>query len=112
MNNYSYEKIFIGRGKYMNQKLNNSLIIFKALADETRLKIIDAIIDEPKTVSQLVKATEESQSCVSHQLKTLKEAEIVKCERKGKCIYYSLADIHVKKIITQTFLHANHKGDE
>jgi ArsR family transcriptional regulator len=96
----------------MNQKLCNSLIIFKALADETRLKIIDAIIDEPKTVSQLVKVTEESQSCVSHQLKTLKEAEIVKCERKGKCIYYSLADIHVKKIITQTFLHDNHKGDE
>ena len=96
----------------MKQKLNNSLIIFKALADETRLKIIDAIIDEPKTVSQLVEATKESQSCVSHQLKTLKEAEIVKFERKGKCIYYSLADIHVKKIITQTFLHANHKGDE
>lgn len=96
----------------MNQKLANSLIIFKALADETRLKIIDSIINESKTVSQIVQTTAESQSCVSHQLKTLKEAEIVKSERKGRCIYYSLADNHVKKIITQTFLHANHKGDE
>ena len=96
----------------MNQKLCNSLIIFKALADETRLKIIDAIIDKPKTVGQLVQITVESQSCVSHQLKTLKEAEIVKCERKGKCMYYSLADIHVKEIVIQTFLHASHKGEE
>jgi len=96
----------------MNEKLNNSLIIFKALADETRLKIIDAIIDKPKTVGQLVQITGESQSCVSHQLKTLKEAEIVKCERKGKCMYYSLADIHVKEIVIQTFLHASHKGEE
>ena len=96
----------------MSEKLSNSVIIFKALADETRLKIINAIIETPKTVGQIVKLTEESQSCVSHQLKTLKEADIVKCERKGRCIYYSLSDIHVKKIITQTFLHASHKGDE
>ena len=68
----------------MNLKIENSLIIFKALADETRIKIIDSILEEPKTVGQIVKLINESQSCVSHQLKTLKEAEIVKCERKGK----------------------------
>lgn len=92
----------------MNQKIENSVNIFKALADETRLKIIDAIIKESKTVSQIVETIGESQSGVSHQLKTLKESKIVKSERKGKCIYYSLADDHVKKIVTQTFLHATH----
>lgn len=96
----------------MNNKIENSLTIFKALADETRIKIIDSILTEPKTVGQIVEDINESQSCVSHQLKTLKEAEIVKSERQGKCIYYSLADNHVKKIVTQTFLHASHKGDE
>ncbi len=96
----------------MNLKIENSLIIFKALADETRIKIIDSILEEPKTVGQIVKLINESQSCVSHQLKTLKEAEIVKCERKGKCMYYSLADTHVKEIVSQTFLHASHKGEE
>jgi len=95
----------------MNQKIENSVNIFKALADETRLKIINAIIDEPKTVGQIVKMIEESQSGVSHHLKTLKENIIVKSERKGKCIYYSLADDHIKKIIMQTFLHASH-GEE
>ena len=85
--------------------------IFKALADETRLKIIDTIIEEPKTVGQIVETVEESQSGVSHQLKTLKESKIVKSQRKGKCVYYSLADDHVKKIVMETFLHATH-GDE
>lgn len=92
----------------MNRKIENSVNIFKALADETRLKIIDAIIKESKTVSQIVETIGESQSGVSHQLKTLKESKIVKSERKGRCIYYSLADDHVKKIVTQTFLHATH----
>lgn len=96
----------------MNQKIVNSVNIFKALADETRLKILDAIIKEPKTVGQIVLTINESQSGVSHQLKTLKESKIVKCERKGRCIYYSLADSHVKKIVTQTFLHATHEDEE
>ena len=95
----------------MNLKIENSVNIFKALADETRLKIIDTIIEEPKTVGQIVETVEESQSGVSHQLKTLKQSKIVKSERKGKCVYYSLADDHVKKIVMETFLHATH-GDE
>ena len=44
--------------------------------------------------------------------KSLKEANIVKSERKGKCVYYSLADEHVKSIVMQTFLHAEHIGEE
>lgn len=96
----------------MNKKIENSVNIFKALADETRIKIIDCILEESKTVGQIVNQIEESQSCVSHQLKTLKEAKIVKSMRQGKCVYYSLADEHVKKIVSQTFLHAIHTGDE
>lgn len=95
----------------MNKKIDNSVLIFKALADETRIKIIDTILEESKTVSQIVKEINESQSGVSHQLKFLKEANIVKSERQGKCVYYSLADEHVKKIVKQTFLHAEHMGE-
>ncbi len=96
----------------MNKRITNSVAIFKSLADETRIKIIDAILKQSKTVSQIVLEIEESQSCVSHQLKSLKEANIVKSERKGKCVFYSLADEHVKKIVIQTFLHAEHIGEE
>lgn len=96
----------------MNKRITNSVAIFKCLADETRIKIIDAILKQSKTVSQIVLEIEESQSCVSHQLKSLKESNIVKSERKGKCVYYSLADEHVKSIVLQTFLHAEHIGEE
>ncbi len=92
----------------MNIKIDRSVSIFKALADETRIKIIYTIIEEAKTVSQIVNEIDESQSCVSHQLKSLKEVKIVKSERKGKCVYYSLDDEHVKKIVCETFLHASH----
>ena len=91
----------------MDKKIINSVLIFKALADETRIKIIDSLLEESKTVTQIVTVIGESQSGVSHQLKFLKEANIVKSVRKGRCIYYSLADEHVRKIVTQTFLHAS-----
>ena len=93
----------------------NSVTIFKALADETRMKIMSTIIDTNKTVSEIVKETGESQSCVSHQLRVLKKVSIVKNERKGKCVYYTLDDDHVKSMLKLTILHAQHtigKDDE
>lgn len=91
----------------MDNYMEKSVIIFKALADETRLQIISSILGEKKTVSSIVSATNVSQSCVSHQLKLLKESKIVKSERVGKNIYYSLQDTHIKEIVEQTFLHAS-----
>lgn len=91
----------------MDNYMEKSVIIFKALADETRLQIISSILGEKKTVSSIVSATNVSQSCVSHQLKLLKESKIVKSERVGKNIFYSLQDTHIKEIVEQTFLHAS-----
>lgn len=91
----------------MDNCIEKSVIIFKALADETRLQIINSILEERKTVSSIVSVTNVSQSCVSHQLKLLKETMIVKSEREGKNIYYSLQDKHIKEIVEQTFLHAS-----
>ncbi len=85
--------------------LKKSAIIFKALSDETRLKIIDCLFDDEKTVNSIVEATEISQSGISHQLKLLKDLNILKNEKRGKFVYYSLADDHVKTIIEQTILH-------
>ncbi len=79
--------------------------IFKALGDETRLQIMSVIKESPKTVSEITKNTRVSQSCVSHQLTFLKELRLVKSERKGRCIYYSFDDDHIKGIIEQAFAH-------
>lgn len=90
----------------MNSRLEKSVMIFKALADETRMIIVDTLFSGEKTVSQIIQYTKVSQSCVSHQLHFLKTLNIVKSERRGKCVYYSLADEHIKYLIEQTFLHA------
>ena len=88
-----------------NKVIYDAANIFNALGDETRLQIMHSIMDEPKTVTEIVSNTNVSQSCVSHQLKFLKELRLVKSERNGRCIYYSFNDDHIIDIITKAFEH-------
>ena len=92
--------------------IDGSVNIFKALADQTRLKIVVCVFDEEKSVSTISKDVKISQSAVSHQLQILKLYDIVKCERRGKEVYYSLSDYHVKNIIEQVFNHTSHGKHE
>ena len=92
--------------------IESGVNIFKALADQTRLKIVVSVFDEEKSVSSISKDLNISQSAVSHQLQILKLYTIVKSERRGKEVYYSLNDHHVKNIIDQVFNHASHTKDE
>lgn len=85
--------------------VEKSVKLFKLLADETRIKILISILKEGKTVSQIVKELEVSQSGVSHQLSILKEMHMVRSERNGKYIIYYLDDDHVKELLVQTFSH-------
>ena len=50
-----------------------------------------------------------TQSAVSHQLRVLKQARLVKCRKEGKMVYYSLDDEHVKQIFDQGLAHISHK---
>lgn len=92
--------------------IDGSVNIFKALADQTRLKIVVSVFDSEKSVSTISKELMISQSAVSHQLQILKLYDIVKCERRGKEVYYSLSDYHVKNIIEQVFNHTSHGKHE
>ena len=92
--------------------IESGVNIFKALADSTRLKIVIAVFDEKKSVSTISSEVDITQSAVSHQLQILKLHNIVKCERKGKEVYYSLNDYHVKNIIEQVFNHTSHINHE
>lgn len=72
----------------------------KALADETRLKIIKALFSGRKTVSQLVPQTGKSQPNVSIALKQLLHADIITKEKEGKFAYYQLRDLKkIKEVI-------------
>ena len=75
--------------------------LFKVFGDSTRLRIMNVLFSGPTSVGEIAEVLDMSQSAISHQLKSLKDNNLVKAERDGKSIYYALADDHVK-IIFQT----------
>lgn len=73
--------------------------LFKMFSDSTRIKILYDLFDGEKNVGEICEDIEMNQSAVSHQLKALRNAKLVKSRREGKAVYYSLDDDHVKTII-------------
>jgi ArsR family transcriptional regulator len=79
--------------------------VFKVFGDGTRLKILWALFDDELCVFDISERLGMSQSAISHQLRTLKQARLVKARREGKNTFYSLDDEHVKRIIEQVMIH-------
>lgn len=72
---------------------------FKAISEPSRLKILLALSCGELCVEHLTQAVGGNQSAVSHQLKTLKDNKIVKCQRQGKQVIYSVSDGHILTMI-------------
>ena len=72
---------------------------FKVLGDTTRMKIIYALFISEMCVCDIAAVTGISRSAVSHQLKVLRQANLVKYRRDGKTVFYSLRDSHVRDIV-------------
>ena len=72
--------------------------LFKVFGDSTRIKIICSLFESEMCVCDLSALLSISQSAISHQLRVLKSARLVKFRRAGKVIYYSLDDEHIKQI--------------
>lgn len=79
--------------------------LFKVFGDSTRAQIICALSISELCVCDLSALLDMSQSAVSHQLRTLKQARIVKNRRSGKVVYYSLDDEHIKALFHVAFDH-------
>lgn len=79
--------------------------LFKMFGDSTRVKILYALLESELCVCDLAKLMDVSQSAVSHQLRVLKSGKLVKCRREGKTMFYSLADEHVVRILSQGMEH-------
>ena len=73
--------------------------LFKIFGDSTRIKILCVLFEGEKCVQEIADATGASQSAVSHQLRILKQARLVKNRRQGKQVCYNLSDDHVKTIL-------------
>ena len=79
--------------------------LFKVLGDQTRIKIIFILFKEEMCVCDIAELVGMTQSAISHQLRVLKSARLVKFRRAGKVIYYSLDDEHVKLIFEAGYRH-------
>lgn len=90
--------------KVKNKMLNEGKIIdlselFKVFGDSTRMKIILALKEEELCVCDIASVISSSVSAVSHQLRILKQAKLVKYKKVGKVVYYALDDHHIYEII-------------
>jgi len=82
--------------------------LFKALADETRAKILYLLANEEFCVCDLAIILGTTVSNVSHHLRLLRAEHLVKYRREGKVAFYSLDDDHVLHLINEAFNHAQH----
>ena len=79
--------------------------LFKIFADSTRVKILCALSGSELNVTQLTSVVEMNQSAVSHQLRILRQSRLIRVRRDGKNMFYSLADDHVRTILSMGMEH-------
>ena len=79
--------------------------IFKVLGDPTRIKILELLSHEDMCVSNIAEMLDMTHSAISHQLRVLKQMDLVKNRRDGKTIFYALADDHIITILNQGLNH-------
>ncbi|NLI89435.1 MAG: winged helix-turn-helix transcriptional regulator [Epulopiscium sp.] len=88
-----------------NDVLEDLAKFFKMFGHPTRVRILQALFIAEMCVCDISYALQMSQSAVSHQLRLLKDASLVKSRREGKSVYYSLDDTHISEIMNQGLLH-------
>ncbi|MDD4327711.1 MAG: metalloregulator ArsR/SmtB family transcription factor [Eubacteriales bacterium] len=88
-----------------DQALDDLTELFKILGDHTRLRILRALVDSEMQVGQIAERLDMTASAISHQLRVLKQAKLVRGSREGKAIRYSIDDEHVELILRQGLVH-------
>lgn len=79
--------------------------LYKIFGDSTRIKILYTLFTEERGVGDIARLLGMTMSAISHQLRILKQARLVKPRREGKMVYYTLADDHVRTIFAQGLDH-------
>ena len=81
--------------------------LFRIFGDSTRVRILYVLFESEMCECDIAALLDMTQSAISHQLRALKSARLVKSRREGKTVFYSLADDHVKAIINQGLEHVS-----
>lgn len=79
---------------------------FKVFGDKTRIKILYVLHASELCVCDIAQLLDMNQSAISHQLRVLKQAKLIKSRREGKSVFYSLDDSHVRTILSMGMEHA------
>lgn len=79
--------------------------LFKVFGDSTRMRILFVLFEAEVCVCDMAAALSMTDSAVSHQLKILKQNKLIKSRRAGRSVFYSLADDHVRTIVSQGIEH-------
>lgn len=87
------------------EKLFDLAEFFKIFGDTTRIRILYVLMCSEMCVCDLAQLLDMTQSAISHQLRILKQMDLVKNRREGKSVFYSLADGHIKTILSQGLEH-------
>lgn len=105
--NIIHEDIIIEVRKKLPQQETLILLadFFKVFGDPTRIKILSSLAEQEMCVCDIAYLLNMTQSAISHQLRVLKQARLVKNRKEGKVVYYSLDDEHVNQIINQGLVH-------
>ena len=87
------------------EMLSDLAELYKIFGDSTRLKILYALFERERGVGDIAQRLGMTMSAISHQLRILKQARLVRARREGKLVYYALADDHVRTIFAQGLDH-------
>lgn len=90
---------------HSNELLYGLSEFYKIFGDQTRLKILDALTNKPLCVNEISELLDMNQSAISHQLKNLRASNLVRTEKVGKNVYYSISDDHIKVILNYGIEH-------
>ena len=88
-----------------DEKLYDLAELYKVFGDSTRIRILYALFESEMCVCDIAGILGSSQSAISHQLRTLKQMNLVHNRREGKTVFYSLADNHIREILSQGLEH-------
>ena len=110
--------IHIGAVNFVKERVLNehTLLLmknfYKAFADSTRIKIINALYNHELCVCDIAVLLNMTKSAVSHQLKYLRGLDAVKSRKEGKVVFYSLSDQHVKLLFEMCYQHVQEATNE
>jgi len=82
--------------------------LYKAMGDATRIRILSALAQSEMCVCDLSALLDMTQSAISHQLRVLRQANLVTFRKVGKVVYYSLEDAHITMLYEQGLVHVQH----